>query len=55
MLRDNLVGLIGPMTNSAGANSLALNIQKRHRTIDPHALKIPVPQGGILTNGEEFH
>ena len=48
MLRDNLVGLIEPMQNSAGADPLALSIQKQHRTIDPHALKIPAPKGRNL-------
>ena len=50
MLRDNLVGLIEPMRISAGADPLALGIQNRnrHRTIDPHALKIPAPKGRNL-------
>jgi hypothetical protein len=52
MPRITLVGLIGPMTNRAGANSLALSIQKQASDDRPHALKIPAPQGGILTNGE---
>ena len=47
--RDNLA-LIEPMFCSAGANPLALHTdnQKSHRTIDPHALKIPAPQGRTL-------
>src|SRR5712692_11599987 len=50
MLRDNLVGLIEPMLSSAGANPLALcTARKSHRTIDPHALKIPAPKGRNLT------
>ena len=46
MLRDNLVELVEPMRNSAGANPLALCITSRtlHRTIDSHALKIPAPK-----------
>ena len=53
MLRDNLVGLIEPMLGSAGANPLALEHDRNgHRTIDPHALKIPPRRGGIYTNGE---
>ena len=53
MLRDNLVGLIEPMLSSAGVDPLALCMRgKSHRTIDPHALKIPAPKGGIYTNGE---
>ena len=47
MLRDNLVGLIEPMFSSAGAQSsrAAHCNRKSHRTIDPHALKIPAPKG----------
>ena len=54
MLRDNLAGLIEPMLDSAGAYPLALCTDRTsHRTIDPHALKIPARQGGIYTtNGE---
>jgi hypothetical protein len=50
MLRDNLVGLIEPMLCSAGANPLALRTiqETSHRTIDPHALKIPAPKGRNL-------
>jgi hypothetical protein len=49
MLRDNLAGLIEPMLSSAGANPLALSTaRKSHRTIDPHALKIPTPKGRNL-------
>jgi hypothetical protein len=50
MLRDTLVGLIEPMISSAGGFILsrsALNANS-HRTIDPHALKIPAPQGRNL-------
>ena len=47
MLRDNLVGLIEPMLSSAGVDPLALCMRgKSHRTIDPHALKIPPPKDG---------
>ena len=49
MLRDNLVGLIEPMLSSAGAYTLALGTHgNSHRTIDPHALKIPAPKGRNL-------
>ena len=47
MLRDDLVGLIEPMLSSAGANPIALR-GRSHRTIDPHALKIPAPKGRNL-------
>ncbi|MGC2400110.1 MAG: hypothetical protein WA510_10025 [Acidobacteriaceae bacterium] len=47
MLREKLVGLIETMLSSAGANPLALR-GKSHRTIDPHALKIPAPKGRNL-------
>ena len=54
MLRDNLVGLIEPMLSSAGVDPLALCMRgKSHRTIDPHALKNPRPEGADFdTNGE---
>jgi hypothetical protein len=44
MPRDNPSGLFSPMFSSAGANPLALHNdnEKSHRTIDRHALKIPV-------------
>ena len=45
MLRVNLMGLIEPMQISAA---------NKHRTIDPHALKIPAPWGRIYTNGDAF-
>ena len=49
MLRDNLVGLIEPML---AARELILSRcapnGNSHRTIDPHALKIPAPQGRNL-------
>ena len=50
MLRDNLVGLIEPMRNSAGVDPPVLDIRtrNRHRTIDPYALKIPAPKGRNL-------
>src|SRR5579863_4232376 len=41
MLRDNQVGLIGPMTNSAGANSLALrksSVARSPREFPPTAI-----------------
>jgi len=49
MLRDNLVGLIEPMPNSAGAEPLALRIPEMgigRKTL--HALKIPAPKGRNL-------
>ena len=58
MLRDNLVGLIEPMpTARESGSSFVQDIGKqrdRHRTIDPHALKIPPRRGGIFTNGKNF-
>ena len=50
MLRDNLVGLIEPKAGSAGAQVPALCSvsDTGHRTIDPHALKIPAPKGRNL-------
>jgi hypothetical protein len=49
MLRDNLVGLIEPMLSSAGAILSRCALRgKSHRTIDPHALKIPAPKGRNL-------
>jgi len=42
MPRDSPEGSSSPMFSSAGANPLALcTARKSHRTIDPHALKIP--------------
>jgi hypothetical protein len=42
-------GLIEPMLSSAGGPSPALHADGgSHRTIDPHALKIPAPQGRNL-------
>jgi hypothetical protein len=50
MLRDNLVGLIEPMCNSAGETLSRCALPGNcHRTIDPHALKIPAPKGRNLT------
>ena len=43
-------GLIEPTLSSAGNQLLALSVH--HRIDRPHALKIPAPKGGILTNGE---
>jgi hypothetical protein len=49
MLRDNLVRLIEPRLSSAGAYPLAPCLRRNsHRTIDPHALKIPAPKGRNL-------
>ena len=50
MLRDNLVELIEPMLNSAGAHPLALSLHPspKHRTIDSYTLKIPAPKGRNL-------
>ena len=47
MLRDNLVGLIEPMRNSAGANPLALCIyqQKLASGERPLCLENPRPEG----------
>src|SRR5260370_21053790 len=45
MLRDNLVGLIEPMLISAGADPLALSIQKRASDDRPSCLENPRPQG----------
>ena len=60
MLRDTLAGLIEPMLASAGAyhprtGCRILGI--RHRTIGPHALKIPAPIGAEPTLAENaaFH
>ncbi len=50
MPRDSVAGLIEPMFSSAGGFDLsrcALNANS-HRTIDPHALKIPAPKGWNL-------
>lgn len=50
MLRDNLVELIEPMRNSAGADPLALGIYQQKPASDDssHALKIPAPKGRNL-------
>src|SRR5437879_6272729 len=47
MLRDNLVELIEPMLNSAGADPLALYIHTRTRASDDRlpCLKNPRPEG----------
>src|SRR5713226_1739871 len=45
MLRDNLVGLIEPMLISAGADPLALSIQKRASDDRPACLENPRPEG----------
>jgi hypothetical protein len=45
MLRDNLVGLIEPMQISAGADPLALSIQKRASDDRPSCLENPRPEG----------
>jgi len=54
MLRDNLVGLIEPMGNSAGVDPLALVHCpiKSHRTIDPQCLENPRPEGAESTLSE---
>jgi len=52
MLRDTLAGLIEPMLASAGAYHSRAGCRIlgiRHRTIDPHALKIPAPIGAEPT------
>jgi hypothetical protein len=43
MLRDNLVGLIEPMRNSAGVDPLALGIQKQASDERPPCLENPLP------------
>ena len=50
MLRDNLVELIEPMSNSAGADPLALCIHDRALTSDDRlpCLEIPAPLGRNL-------
>jgi hypothetical protein len=49
MLRDNLVGLIEPMWNSGESTLSRCALPGNcYRTIDPHALKIPAPQGRNL-------
>ncbi len=51
MLRDDLVGLIEPMRNSAGINPLSRCVftsRTWHRARDPYALKIPAPKGRNL-------
>jgi hypothetical protein len=45
MLRDNLVGLIAPMRNSAGVDPLALGIQKQASDDRPPCLENPRPEG----------
>jgi hypothetical protein len=45
MLRDNLVGLIEPMRNSAGADPLALSIQKQVSDDRSICLENPRPEG----------
>ena len=47
MLRDNLVELIKPMPQSAGANPLALSIQQQTRASDDRlsCLENPRPEG----------
>jgi hypothetical protein len=53
MLRDNLVGLIGPMLSSAGANPLALRTAKKTPSGDrPPCLENPRPEGAELTLAE---
>lgn len=54
MLRDTLVGLIEPMLRQRGSqSSRAVHCGEGHRTIDPHASKIPAPKGrNFYTNGE---
>ena len=61
MLRDNLVGLIEPMFNCVTARESTLSRcalpGNRHRTIDPHAFKIPAPKGAesTLTDNALLH
>ena len=45
MLRDNLVGLIEPMRSSAGADPLALCIQKQASDDRSPCLENPRPEG----------
>ena len=45
MLRDNLVELIEPMRNSAGADPLALSIQTQASDDRPSCLENPRPEG----------
>jgi len=45
MLRDNLVGLIEPMRISAGADPLALSLQKQGSDDRPSCLENPRPDG----------
>jgi hypothetical protein len=45
MLRDTLVGLIEPMRNSAGADPLALSIQKQASDDRSICLENPRPEG----------
>jgi hypothetical protein len=46
-------GLIEPMLGSAGVSRCALS-RNSHRTIDPHALKIPAPNGAESTLTENL-
>ena len=49
MLRDNLEGLIEPIAAREPRLSRYAPVScNRHRTIDPHALKIPAPKGRNL-------
>ena len=45
MLRDNLMGLIEPMRISAGADPLALSLQKQGSDDRPSCLENPRPDG----------
>ena len=45
MLRDNLVGLIEPMRNGAGADPLALSIQQQASDDRSICLENPRPEG----------
>jgi hypothetical protein len=49
MLRDNLVGLIEPMLNSAGANPLALHSARKSSDDRPPCLENPRPEGAEST------
>ena len=50
MLRDNLVELIEPMRNSAGADPLALGIYQQKPASDDSlsCLELPAPKGRNL-------
>src|SRR5215470_19393718 len=53
MLRDNLVGLIEPMSTSAGVDSLALRITRQQSSDDrPLCLENPRPEGAESTLAE---